>query len=338
MIEGGEGLGPASVKRRDPEVWWPAARIARELATLADEAGVEVQRYGTTAGGLPLDGALIGNAERCVAWVGLMHAGESGPELMLPVVRRLLRESPEVLEKCGVAVLPAVCGDERERMVRGVPYYRRANLRGVDLNRNFPAGWDVVSNSYGADTSDPKSGTYRGPGPASEPETQAVIRFLESVRPRAVFSMHWLAGIAADRWLGPASAAQDAGHVRRCDEIWSAFSAAFRAAVPGKLPAYEMGAGVPGGPLGPGIGHNGEGPWATGVEFIGSGGTLPAWVYAGLGVPGFDVEHYNDQPGQVPRFDRTTVATLEEYRQRWVEAMGAVLEVVGGLVGGTYVR
>uniref|UniRef100_A0A1A9VBS6 Peptidase M14 domain-containing protein n=1 Tax=Glossina austeni TaxID=7395 RepID=A0A1A9VBS6_GLOAU len=44
---------------------------------------------------------------------------------------------------------------------------------GVDLNRNFDIGWE----SYGSSTH-PCSDTYRGHSPASELETQAVVKFL----------------------------------------------------------------------------------------------------------------------------------------------------------------
>ena len=44
---------------------------------------------------------------------------------------------------------------------------------GVDLNRNYPFGFDTASAS-----SDPCNSKYRGPKPFSEPETQAVRDFL----------------------------------------------------------------------------------------------------------------------------------------------------------------
>ena len=44
---------------------------------------------------------------------------------------------------------------------------------GVDLNRNYPFGWD----SECSGSTDPTSETYKGPSPASEAETQTMIEF-----------------------------------------------------------------------------------------------------------------------------------------------------------------
>jgi len=55
----------------------------------------------------------------------------------------------------------------------------RHNAHGVDLNRNFPYRWR------------PQDGVYEsGPGPASEPETQALQRFVERERPRVTIWYH----------------------------------------------------------------------------------------------------------------------------------------------------
>jgi hypothetical protein len=54
-----------------------------------------------------------------------------------------------------------------------------SNNRGADLNRNFTYRWDCCGGSSGNECSQ----TYRGPSPASEPETQAVQNYLRSLFP-----------------------------------------------------------------------------------------------------------------------------------------------------------
>ena len=52
------------------------------------------------------------------------------------------------------------------------------NADGVDPNRNYPTHWNYDTEGS---SSNPGSGTYRGPSPASEPETQATIGMLDYV-------------------------------------------------------------------------------------------------------------------------------------------------------------
>ncbi|MEZ5112611.1 MAG: M14 family zinc carboxypeptidase [Nocardioidaceae bacterium] len=65
-----------------------------------------------------------------------------------------------------------------------------------NLNRNFPTDW---GRSYGQ--------TYSGPRPASEPETRALMAFLDEVNPQYLVSFHQpLRGVGvADNKLRPAS-------------------------------------------------------------------------------------------------------------------------------------
>ncbi|WP_194841253.1 M14 family metallocarboxypeptidase [Salinibacillus xinjiangensis] len=49
----------------------------------------------------------------------------------------------------------------------------KANIRGVDLNRQYPAGWDTIKYNSG----EPSSMNYKGPSPLSEPESRAIYNF-----------------------------------------------------------------------------------------------------------------------------------------------------------------
>ncbi len=58
----------------------------------------------------------------------------------------------------------------------------RHNANQVDLNRNFPVGWDVLA--------EPGNWQYGGIGPASEPETRALVALGAGVQPNLVFWYH----------------------------------------------------------------------------------------------------------------------------------------------------
>jgi murein tripeptide amidase MpaA len=67
----------------------------------------------------------------------------------------------------------------------GVSIKVNAPKQGLDLNRNFPAGWRTESEQQGA-----------GPFPLSEPETRNLVRFISSHRNiTGVMSFHTMSGV-----------------------------------------------------------------------------------------------------------------------------------------------
>jgi hypothetical protein len=71
-------------------------------------------------------------------------------------------------------------------LARGARRFRRANARGVDLNRNFAVGWDdryYLNRLLGRIFSP-------GAGPLSEPETHAIDELLARERPAHAVSLH----------------------------------------------------------------------------------------------------------------------------------------------------
>jgi protein MpaA len=104
------------------------------------------------------------DAERVGLVVGVVHGDERAG---LRVTERL-RKDEDRLGESQVWLIDSLNPD-------GARVRMRKNARGVDLNRNFPFRW-----RGGVPRS---SGYYPGPRPASEPETRAVMRFIEAVQP-----------------------------------------------------------------------------------------------------------------------------------------------------------
>ena len=67
----------------------------------------------------------------------------------------------------------------------------KANLRGVDLNLNYPAFWEQArENKFAQGYDRPGPRDYVGPAPLSEPESEAMVRLTELVKPRLTLSYH----------------------------------------------------------------------------------------------------------------------------------------------------
>ena len=96
-----------------------------------------------------------------------MHGNEPAPTAIL----RTLRDGRSV-HGIDLWVVPRYNPD-------GLAAGSRRNARGVDLNRNYPYHWAPLTGSY-----------YSGPRPRSEPETRAMMRFLNDVDPDWILSFH----------------------------------------------------------------------------------------------------------------------------------------------------
>ena len=297
---------PLAVKVRDQRLWWSFDRIVSEIEALKrDFPSVTVEQAGSTVLGKPLYALYAGNPENTLALVGAVHAGESGPELLLPALRRILNESPELLEKTGVALLPVVSADNREAMVRGVPPYIRKNAAGVDLNRNFDALWEVHDDSYGLSSFDPMSPTYHGAYPNSEPEVRATIAVMDKAKPRAVLSYHHLCSVTSDRALTAHESAGDNKFLAGANTLSRIYSDAFRASL--GLPRNED----------------------TDVVLGCSVGSLPSLMYK-RGVPCFDFEMSPSTPMlHGATHDLTTEEMLKAASDAHTEGIKAALAYLG---------
>ena len=147
-----------------PTVVQPA--VAAEAAPITAAYAKKV--IGRSVKGRPIVAWHLGEARGpTVVLIAGMHGNEPAPTAIL----RTLRDGRSV-HGIDLWVVPAYNPDG---LARGT----RRNARGVDLNRNYPYDWAPLTGSY-----------YSGPKPASEPETRAMMRFLDDVRPDWILSFH----------------------------------------------------------------------------------------------------------------------------------------------------
>lgn len=133
--------------------------------------------------------------EPAVLFNSMHHAREvMGPEVGLDIVETLLENYSSDsrvarwVNSSEIWVMPMFNVDGNNKMWNDDAWWRK-NVRGgygVDLNRNYPSGWNSCRGSSGWRWSQ----TYRGESPASEPETQAMMAFIKDVRPVFDISYH----------------------------------------------------------------------------------------------------------------------------------------------------
>lgn len=133
--------------------------------------------------------------EPTVLFNSMHHAREiMTPEVGLDIIEYLLENYDsdnkvrDWVDNNQIWVMPMFNVDGNNKMWNDDSFWRK-NVRGgygVDLNRNYPEGWNKCNGSSGSQSSQ----TYRGPQPASEPETQAMMQFISDIRPVFDISYH----------------------------------------------------------------------------------------------------------------------------------------------------
>jgi protein MpaA len=138
-------------------------------------AGGSIHRtvvLGRSVQGRPISAVELGNphAARRVLVVGCVH----GDEPAGVAVADALAAGPGPAH-ADLWVVPVLNPD-------GMAARTRGNAHGVDLNRNFPAGWRRLDA--------PGSAHYSGAAPLSEPESAAAARLVRRVRPTVAIWFH----------------------------------------------------------------------------------------------------------------------------------------------------
>ncbi len=299
----GEPEGPLAVRVRDPEVWLKYEDVRKQVDLLQQKypAAVKVSQIGLSTSKRPLVGLKVGDGKKCIALLGAVHAGEAGPEIIMYVLEKLLENHRDLLKKVSVVAIPSANPDMRDQLVRGTPWYLRRNPNMVDINRNFPANWEVVESTYGYSTDDPQGNTYRGPYPGSENETTAIADFFTGFKPRLLFSYHFLASIAGETLAASKDALQSPSFVDRCNQ----YARIFWEAMDVRNKQKEK------------------------IQFVCTSGSIPTWSYMALDMPAFDLEAPFDANDLARcRFDQTDKELLKKYQEKHLRGIVALLERV----------
>jgi Zinc carboxypeptidase len=148
--------------------------------------GFHAPAIGYSVSGRPIELYTFGNGKKQHAIVAGIHGGYEWNTIALADQLILyLNDHPEVIPKDITLYIIRNMnpdGDARDHGVDG-----RVNNHGVDLNRNFPVNWVKEWNHDNCWNLAPTTG---GTGPGSEPETRAVMSFLQSHKIEALISYH----------------------------------------------------------------------------------------------------------------------------------------------------
>ena len=180
----------------------------QEFGRLADQAGAEVEEYGQSVEGRPLQVARIpcsaaaGTAPRILLCANIHGIEFIGNRIAHGFLEKKINNDVQVEALCQEAELwIAPClnpdGYARTWEAQGVgklPLMRQ-NARGVDLNRNFPLPFGKKPSWIPGTGSHQKGdATYRGEAPLSEPEVSSLVRLLEEKHFHASANLHSFMG------------------------------------------------------------------------------------------------------------------------------------------------
>ena len=154
---------------------------------------VLVRHLGKSVQGSPILMYVFGNPQSKVNTLifGAIHGNEPNSGQLATRLLEYLLDHPEIVRDQRVGIIPIANPD-------GFATRQRTNKHGIDLNRNFPAtNWKVT-----------EPGNYFGGTiPASEPETQALLKGVEWLRPDRIVTIHAITrGKHGNNYDGPGAA------------------------------------------------------------------------------------------------------------------------------------
>ncbi|MCA1596345.1 MAG: DUF2817 domain-containing protein [Chloroflexi bacterium] len=166
--------------------WLPLRAGQCAPPTGPPEAAVRTEVYGTSVRRRPLVAWIFGRGSDVTMIFGGFHGNEPQGTAVVDDLIHTLRTHPDLLVRHTVLLVPRANPD-------GLAVHSRWNAHRVDLNRNFPEGWQPASrHSRG------NSGAYTG----SEPESSAIMTLVRRYHPAKVISIH--SPLNCMNWTGSA--------------------------------------------------------------------------------------------------------------------------------------
>lgn len=141
------------------------------------------------------DNVKLKEKEPAILVNAMHHAREvMTPEITTDMIEYLVTnygsnaEVTKWVNETEIWVIPMFNLDGNRKMWNGNSMWRKntRNDHGVDLNRNYPYGW----NSCKGSSAETGAQDYRGTAPASEPETQAMMNLVATIKPVFNISYH----------------------------------------------------------------------------------------------------------------------------------------------------
>ena len=191
--------------------------MEEDLFILKDTLPIKLQSIGKSEKGRNLWAAKLGNGEKSLLFVGAHHGREWMTTILLmkmlekyatayELEKKLGSYSTQSLDEVSIWFVPMINPDGvsiqqnnlsrlsvTEKMaVWQMNGYRfnwvrwKANAKGVDLNRQYPAGWNEVK----AESTRPSYQFYKGRKPLEAIEVQALTTFTKTVKPLLSVSYH----------------------------------------------------------------------------------------------------------------------------------------------------
>jgi g-D-glutamyl-meso-diaminopimelate peptidase len=193
--------------------------VTRDLQRLKQRYPfIEYQSIGKSVMGKELWAARLGSGPKKVFYSASWHANEW---ITTPLMMKFIEDYAEayrigsqllgydvnyLFNNATIWIVPMVNPDGVELVQEGItpvhPYFEEvlginngswqfdywtANIRGVDLNHQWPAGWEIED---ARSPQEPSPRKYGGPRPLTEPETIAVYEFTQREDPDLVLAYH----------------------------------------------------------------------------------------------------------------------------------------------------